>query len=115
MTVTLSRWNPASELAAVEIDRLNGMFEAAFGAAGSTEWTPAVDIHETPAKDLVIEADLPATKREDIKVTFENNVLTIEGDRKADASVPREAYHRTERTAGPFRRSFTLPPSVDGN
>ena len=73
------------------------------------------DIHETSTQDLVITADLPAMKKEDIKVTFENNVLTIEGERKMNPNVAAEAYHRLERSFGAFRRSFTLPTSVDAS
>jgi len=102
-------------LAALEIDRLNRMFEAAFTgepmATGS--WVPAVDIFETTEKDVVVKADLPEMKREDIKVTFENNVLTIEGERRFGTEVAQDKYHRVERGYGAFRRSFSLPTNVD--
>ena len=107
--MTLTRWSP---LAAIEIDRLNRMFDAAFSGeplAGGA-WVPAIDIYETADKDVVVKADLPDLKREDIKVTFENNVLTIEGERKFASD---EQYHRQERSYGAFRRSFTLPTTVD--
>ena len=110
--MTLTRWNP---LAAVEIDRLNRMFDAAFSGeplAGGA-WVPAIDIYETAEKDVVVKADLPGLKREDIKVTFENNVLTIEGERTFETETAREQYHRVERGYGTFRRSFTLPATVD--
>jgi len=108
----LTRWNP---LAAVEIDRLNRMFDAAFSGeplAGGG-WVPAIDIYETAEKDVVVKADLPGLKREDIKVTFENNVLTIEGERTFETETAREQYHRVERGYGAFRRTFTLPTTVD--
>lgn len=110
--MTLTRWNP---LATIEIDRLNRMFDAAFSgeplAAGA--WVPAIDIYETAEQDVVVKADLPGLKREDIKVTFENNVLTIEGERTLATEPAREQYHRVERGYGAFRRSFTLPATVD--
>ena len=114
MTV-LTRLNPARDVAAVEIERLNRMFDHLFTGqpTGATTWAPTVDIFEKSDQAVVIKAEIPEMKREDIKVTFENNVLTIEGDRKADESVAREQYHRLERTHGAFRRSFTLPASVD--
>jgi HSP20 family protein len=103
-------------LAAVEIDRLNRMFEAAFSgeplSAGA--WMPAVDIFETAEKDVVVKVDLPEMKREDIKVTFENNVLSIEGERAWNGDVARGDLHRAERGFGAFRRSFSLPATVDG-
>jgi HSP20 family protein len=112
--MTLTRWNPVRDLAAVEIDRLNRMFEAFSGEPlGSGAWVPAIDIYETRDQDVVVKVDLPAMKREDIKVTFENNVLSIEGERKFVSDVSREQYHRLERGSGAFRRSFTLPTTVD--
>jgi HSP20 family protein len=54
-------------------------------------------------------------KREDIKVTFENDVLTIEGERKLPVDVSRDQYHRVERSQGAFRRSFTMPSFVDAS
>jgi HSP20 family protein len=115
MTLHMTRWSPVSDLAAIEIDRLNRMFQSALSTEGTGgAWVPT-DIHETPTQDLIITADLPSMKKEDIKVTFENDVLTIEGERKMNADVAPEAYHRLERSFGAFRRSFTLPASVDAS
>ena len=113
--MTLSRWSPVTGLAAVEVDRLNRMFDRMFTSEpwGEGHWAPVVDIYEAANKDVVVKAELPEMKREDIKVTFENNVLTIEGERKFAAEAAREDYHRIERQYGAFRRSFTLPASVD--
>lgn len=118
--MTLTRWNPARDLAALEIDRLNRMFGSVFGddsrTADSTvsAWLPPVDIYETPTSDLVVKVEVPDMKREDISVTFENNVLTVAGERKFSSDVKDEQYHRRERVYGAFRRAFTLPSSVDG-
>jgi HSP20 family protein len=113
--MNLTRWSPVRDLAAMEVDRLNRMFEAAFAGEPLTggAWVPAVDIFETPQKDVVVKVDLPGLKREDIKVTFENNVLSIEGERKMAEDLERESFHRVERGYGPFRRSFSLPSTVD--
>ena len=112
--MTLTRWNPVRDLAAVEIERLNPMFEAFSGEPlGSGAWVPAIDVYETGDQDVVVKVDLPAMKREDIKVTFENNVLTIEGERTFRTETTGEQYHRVERGYGAFRRSFTLPTTVD--
>lgn len=110
--MTLTRWNPIRDLATLEIDGLDRMLDGVF--AGNA-WLPAIDVYETPAKDLVLKADLPAMKREDIKVSFENDVLTIEGTRAMAESVERDHYHRLERGYGSFRRSFTLPRTVDAS
>jgi HSP20 family protein len=110
--MTLVRWNPARELASMEIDRLNRMFDEFYG--GVRAWVPAVDIYETDAHEFVIKAELPEMKREDISVTFEQSVLTISGERKASFEADNGTYHRTERASGRFTRSFTLPATVDG-
>ena len=112
--MTLTRWSPVRDLAAVEIDRLNRMFEAAFsGEPLASGWVPAVDIYETADKDVVVKVDLPDMKREDIKVTFENNLLSIEGERTWTGDVARGDFHRAERGYGSFRRTFSLPATVD--
>lgn len=109
--MTLTRWSPVHDLAALEIEGLNRMFEGVFSS--NAGWLPAIDVYETPGKDLVIKADLPDVKKEQIKVTFENDVLSIEGERAFTPAVPRDQYHRLERSYGSFRRSFTVPSNVD--
>ena len=110
--MTLVRWNPGRELASMEIDRLNRMFDDFYGNVRA--WVPAVDIYETNTHEFVIKAELPEMKKEDINVTFEQNVLTIAGERKASFEDDNGTYHRTERAHGRFSRSFTLPATVDG-
>ena len=113
--MTLTRWSPVSGLAALEVNSLNRMFEAAFGGDTISHgaWIPPVDILETAEGEVVVKAELPDLKREDIKITFENNILTIEGERKSEPTKEADRYHRVERSYGAFRRSFTLPASVD--
>ena len=109
--MTLVRWNPARELASMEIDRLNHMLNDFYG--GGRSWMPAVDIFETKDSEFVVKAELPDMKREDIAVTFENGVLTLTGDRKAEFDANEGTYHRSERAYGRFSRAFTLPATVD--
>ena len=111
--MTLVRWNPVRDLASMEIDRLNSMFDDFYGHARA--WVPAVDIYETDGREYVIKAELPEMKREDINVTFEQNVLTLTGERKAGFDENNGTYHRSERAHGKFTRSFTLPATVDGS
>jgi HSP20 family protein len=113
MHMALVRWNPSRELASMEIDRLNDMFSNFSGEGLSRSWVPAVDIYETPQHEVVIKAELPDMRREDIGVTFENQVLTIKGERKADDEIVRDRFQRLERFHGVFSRSFTLPATVD--
>ena len=109
------RWNPIGQLAGMEVDRLNRMFNEFYKENFNREWTPPVDIYETEGRDVVIKAELPEMKREDINVTFEDNVLTITGERKLDQDVKRESFQRIERRYGSFSRAFTLPSTVDGS
>jgi HSP20 family protein len=100
-------------MAGMEIERLNRMFDNLYGEAFQRGWVPAVDVFETGDQEVVLKADLPDMKREDINLTFENGVLTIKGERKFSDEVKRENYHRIERQHGSFTRSFTLPNTVD--
>lgn len=75
-------------------------------------WTPACDIFETD-KELVLKFELPEVKKEEVKVTMENNVLTLRGERKFEEETTRENYHRVERRYGEFMRSFNVPMFVD--
>jgi HSP20 family protein len=111
--MAIVRWSPARELAGMEIDRLNRMFADFYGEAFGQAWVPPVDIFETNDHEVVLQAELPDLKRDDIKLTFENGVLTIQGERRLSDEVKRENYHRTERQHGTFSRSFTLPNTVD--
>ena len=99
----------------MEVDRLHRMFDNLFGENMQRGWMPPVDIYETEAHEFVLKAELPDVKREDIQLTFENNVLTIRGERKLGDEVKRESYHRIERQYGSFSRSFTLAPTVDAS
>ena len=111
--MAIVRWSPTRELAGMEIDRLNRMFADFYGETFGQGWVPPVDIFETDEHEVVLKAELPDMKREDIHVTFENGVLTLRGERKLDHEARRESYHRTERFHGSFSRSFTLPNTVD--
>ena len=114
--MALVRWDPTRELASMEIDRLNRMFSELWGSENFSQgWAPTVDIYTTDANDVVLKVDLPDMKREDISVTFENNVLVLKGERKFDGETSRENYQRIERFYGTFSRSFTLPPTVDAS
>jgi HSP20 family protein len=111
--MALVRWNPARELASMEVERLHNMFSNFYGEGLSRAWVPSVDIYETDQHEVVVKAELPDMKREDISVTFENNVLTLRGERKLSDEAANDRYQRLERFYGTFTRSFTLPSTVD--
>jgi HSP20 family protein len=97
--------------------QLNRLFEPfARFATGEEElvsgtWVPPVDVAETQEK-IVVRAEVPGMKQEDIAIEFENGLLTIKGERKLEKNEG-VTWHRVERIYGNFRRSFTLPRSVD--
>jgi HSP20 family protein len=81
--------------------------------AAGRPWVPPVDIVENE-NELVVKADVPDMKFEDIDVRMENGTLTLRGERKFEKkSENGGGYHRIERNYGAFERSFTLPDTVD--
>ena len=114
--MTLTRFEPFRDLAILQ-DRMNRLF----GEIGPrdqqtlSQWVPAVDVFQNEQKELVLKAELPDLRKEDVSVTVENNVLTLSGERKFDQEVKKEQYHRIERAYGTFSRSFTLPATVDAS
>ena len=115
--MAIVRWDPARELVAMQ-ERLNRYFDD-FGRRPEDDvmtrgdWMPAVDIFQSDASEVVLKAELPGLKREDIDVQVENNTLTIKGQRRQDSEVKKEHYHRVERCYGAFSRSFSLPNTID--
>ena len=77
-------------------------------------WAPACDIYEND-NEIVVKAELPEVKKENVYVSIDNNLLTIRGERKFSEETNKENYHRVERSYGEFMRSFTLPSFVDAN
>jgi len=116
----ITRWDPFREL-----DELQNRLSALFGRApirknGSkdealavAEWAPVVDIVEDD-NEYLIKAELPEVKKEDVKVTVQDDVLTISGERMFEKEEKGRKYHRMERAYGSFARSFTLPEDADG-
>lgn len=118
--MTLVRWDPFRDLEDVS-SRLNWMFRrpALPQTNGSNketmivaDWVPSVDVSETEG-EYQIKAEIPDVKKEDVKVTVEDGVLTIQGERKYEKEEKGKKYHRVERSYGSFIRSFTLPDLVD--
>ena len=116
--MTLVRWDPFRELEDMS-DRLNRMFSRpALPRANGKEtmvvadWVPSVDVSETEA-GYQIKAEIPDVKKEDVKVTLEDGVLTIQGERKQEKEETGKKYHWVERSYGSFVRSFTLPDLID--
>jgi HSP20 family protein len=77
-----------------------------------TTWTPSCDIYETE-NEIVVKAEIPGAKKEDVKVNIEGNLLTLMGERKFEEETKKENYVRVERNYGQFLRRFTLPIFVN--
>lgn len=110
----LIRWNPIDDLFDIQenINRIFGNYLSARGSAKVIGWMPAVDITESDS-EYVIKADIPGMKKEDIKISLENNTLTISGERKEEKEEKGKNYVKKEKNYGSFMRSFALPHTVD--
>jgi HSP20 family protein len=75
-------------------------------------WHPNVDIYDH-GTEIVLQAELPGMKKEDVHVEVENNVLVLRGEKNREEKVQKDEYFRTERVYGAFSRSFSLPATVD--
>jgi HSP20 family protein len=114
----LMPWSPGRDVAQLQ-DRINRLFSDAFDRGGEEglmnqgSWIPPVDIYQNGNHEIVLKADLPDMKREDIQVTIDQNTLTIKGEKKLTNEVKEDQFQRIERAYGMFSRSFALPPNVD--
>jgi HSP20 family protein len=90
-------------------DVMNRMFNE---PTGVRPWTPPVDIVENE-NELVLTADIPGVKMEDIDIKIEDSTLSISGSRQFESEKKDGGYHRIERAYGQFQRAFSLPDSVD--
>ena len=114
--MNLVTYDPFRELRSLQ-DEVNRVFSSTFNRGGSETgmmrgaWSPSVDIFENKDQ-IVLEAELPGMKPEDVDISIENNVLTIHGERKFEKKNDGDNFHRVERSYGSFTRSFTLPPTI---
>jgi HSP20 family protein len=121
---TLTKWNPSGELDELQ-NRLGSFFFNGFPnrmgflrrmengeSLKLPDWSPLVDITEDD-HEYLFKADLPEMKKEDVKVTVENGILSISGERKAEKEEKKKKYHRIERSYGFFERTFTVPEDAD--
>lgn len=114
-----TRWNPFRELDEMEKRLATILGRAPMKANGEealtvAEWAPLVDISEDE-KEYLIKAELPEMKKDDVKLTVQDHVLAISGERKYEKEERGKKYHRVERAYGSFTRSFTLPEDADGS
>jgi HSP20 family protein len=117
---TLLRWNPLKEMEEMQnrmatlfgpepVQFLNPVLDEKLT---TSDWMPSVDITEDE-KEYLFKVDLPEMKKEDVKVTYDEGVLAITGERKVEKEEKNKRFHRIEREHGRFLRSFTLPDNAD--
>jgi HSP20 family protein len=120
--MTVSRWDPFQDLLSIQ-DEMNQLFTRAFGrerpgqpgeAVQQRLWAPALDISER--KDAyVVSVEVPGVKPEELDITLEDGLLTIQGERRFTQESSDQQFHRVERRYGSFRRSITLPSRVQAD
>jgi len=110
--VNITRWEPFREME--DFFRQYSPFFARVhrNSDEPVEWTPAADISETD-KEYLIKAELPAVKKEDIKITLDNGMITLSGERRQEKEHKDENQIRVESFYGSFSRSFSLPENID--
>jgi HSP20 family protein len=115
--MNMTRWDPFREL-----EEMHGRVNRLLGQSthrGTTEegesfadWAPALDVEESD-REYLVKADLPAVKKEDVKVSLEDGVLAIEGERKQEKEEKGKKFHRIERSYGKFVRRLAVPTDAD--
>ena len=118
--MAIVRWRPLRDIVSIQ-DEMNQLFDDFFGrtqkrwsAFGPEEglWTPNVDVSETK-DEIVVTAEMPGLKKEDIKLSVQDNVITLSGEKKSEEEKKDANFYRLERSFGSFCRSFTLPTPVE--
>ncbi|MEB4592159.1 Hsp20/alpha crystallin family protein [Candidatus Thiothrix sp. Deng01] len=112
--MNVTRYEPWSLLNQLQREMDNLMRRDTDTTSPMSDWTPAVDIRETPGAWL-LHADIPGVKAEDIEIHMESGVLSISGKREFDSSEEKEGYKRVERVRGRFHRRFSLPDTANGD
>lgn len=112
----LTRFSPSGDVRTLQT-QMQRLFEPFFGRLNDEDlmggtWVPPVDVIEE--KDaIVVSAELPGIRQEDVEIQYENGILTLRGSRTMETETAEKTFHRVERMYGTFARSFTLPRSVD--
>ncbi len=111
--MTIVKWDPFRNVAALQ-DRINRIFDESFSRTADLDddismsaWKPLVDIYETD-EAIILKAELPGIKKEDVSVEVKDNVLTLKGVRTEEKEIKEKNYYRKERAFGTFSRAFNL-------
>jgi HSP20 family protein len=118
--MSLMRWRPTRDLLSIR-EEMNRLFDDFFTGWPERrrgllegEWAPSVNVAETD-EDIVVTAELPGVKQDDVDITITNDVLTLKGEKKEEKEVQKKNYHRIERSYGSFQRSVSLPTGVQAD
>ena len=114
--MTFVRYDSSRDVAALQqgLSRmLEGFYARPQEDLNRGAWVPVVDVYTNAQHELVLKAELPDMKEDEIEVTVEGNTLTLSGEKKLDTEITEEQFHRIERSYGAFARTFALPPTVD--
>jgi len=111
------RWDPFKELEEINerfgriVGQLPARHEVGREAMTAVDWVPTVDVAEDE-KEYLIKAEIPEVDKKDVKLTVQDGVLTIQGQRKKETEEKNKRFHRIERMYGTFVRSFMLPENA---
>jgi HSP20 family protein len=114
--MAITRWRPFRDMVSIQ-DEMNKLFDDFFGRPlVRTEWTegvwtPSVDVSEDK-DNVIIKAEMPGMKKDDVKISVQDGVITLRGEKKQETEEKDKNYHRIERSYGSFCRSFQLPTTV---
>ena len=113
--MNITRWEPFREMEDI-FRQYSPFFAGALrrNSGEGTGWSPVADISET-AQEYLIKAQLPEVKKEDVKITLDNGVITIAGERRMEKEQQEANEIRVESFYGTFSRSFALPENIDAN
>ena len=112
--MTMKPWSPWQDLEHIQHQLSDVLHDITHSGVESRDghWAPRVDIRETDDA-LMLEAELPGVKKEDVTLEVKDGVLTLSGERRYEKEVDDEHIHRIERVYGRFTRSFSLPRNVN--
>ena len=117
MARNIVTWDPFREMTTMR-DDMERFFDSMIGRYPRERseglWAPAIDVEETN-EAMVVRAELPGMKREEIKVTVADDTVTISGERRHEAEQKGKTFHRVERAFGTFQRTIVLPVSIQGD
>jgi HSP20 family protein len=113
--MALIKFEPLRELDSFH-DRIQRYFDdfSNFGFNINESFNPRIDISDDK-ENIIVTAEIPGVKKENIKITLQDNILTVEGEKKKEEEKKENNFFRNERMYGSFKRCFTLPVEVDSD